>query len=189
MHKQVPHYILLFHPLRSSFFLKTPKSTADILIPVPWNLINTALCWIGNLRPCLQESIDRSPFVQFPLSLLPQLFRSGPDQRFYPSATFKVYSSTPRSTFLIWEKDLVSWGFVLSLTLSLPCAADIFSITCANTCLVKNRWISGGLGEKARLTENPSTLWKKDYSDSVVPVSSYCKMYYIMQQRWNPVQI
>ena len=49
---------------------------------------------------------------------------------------------------------------------------------------VKYRWIEvvGGLGGEARLKENSSTLWKKDYSESVVAVSLHCKTHCIMQQ-------
>ncbi len=56
--------------------------------------------------------------------------------------------------------------------------------------LVKYRWIEvvGGLGGKARLKENSSTLWKKDYSNSAVAVSLHCEMYCIMQQVLNVVQ-
>lgn len=49
--------------------------------------------------------------------------------------------------------------------------------------------VAGGLGEKARLKEFSSALWKKDYSDSLVAVSFHCRMYCIMQQGLNLVQI
>lgn len=70
--------------------------------------------------------------------------------------------------------------------------ANHFEISqgCVSVFLVKCRWIEvGGLGGKARLKENPSAQWKADYSDSVVPVGLHCKMYCIMQQGLDLVQI